>query len=337
MGVSMIQRNITNNLIPYHHDLEKLRNKRLFITGATGFFGKWLLHSIIAMNEELGLNINVWALSRDPQRFVTKYPCFAKEYIHFISGDIRIKLSLSEPFDYIIHAATPVEVSTTDDEIYSIIVDGTKNILEFAHQSKTSRVLYISSGAVYGKQPPEIEKMPETYKPVPESAYGRGKLEAESWCCASGIDMSIARCYAFIGPYLPLDKHFAIGNFISDVLQNKDIIIKGDGRPFRSYMYAVDLMVWLWIILLEGKNGAAYNVGGDQEVSILQLARLVASCAGDYSGHITVLQKGDDKQLAPRYVPDTTFARTTLGLHETYMLEEAIKSTIEYSKKLRDV
>ena len=117
------------------------------------------------------------------------------------------------------------------------------------------------------------------------TGYGKGKLESERLCIESGIDTVIARCFAFVGPFLPLDIHYAIGNFIRDALEGKDITVTGDGRPYRSYLYAADLMVWLWTILLEGVPGTAYNVGSENAVSIAELAKVISKCVSTNIGY----------------------------------------------------
>jgi nucleoside-diphosphate-sugar epimerase len=104
--------------------------------------------------------------------------------------------------------------------MYSVIVDGTKRVLEFSRQAGVQRILYVSSGAVYGFQPRELSHIPETFQCNPVTVYGKGKMKAEQMCLDSGIETVIARCFAFVGPWLPLDSHFAIGNFIGNCLRN---------------------------------------------------------------------------------------------------------------------
>ena len=260
-----------------------LQNSHIFLTGGTGFLGKWFLHSFIYINETLHLDSTMTVLSRSPEKFLKENPCFSnKNCIKFVQGDVRNFPSQEGYYDYLIHAATPVSVTENSNETYSIIVDGTKHILNFAKQAGVKKILLTSSGAVYGKQPPELSHIPETYLPQPSTAYGRGKLAAERLCLEAPIDTSIARCFAFVGPYLPLDIHYAIGNFILNALNGDTIKINGDGRPYRSYLYTADLMCWLWTILLNGKADEEYNVGSSRKIHIRtcndRLRRLPSCC-----------------------------------------------------------
>ncbi|MEJ7682710.1 MAG: NAD-dependent epimerase/dehydratase family protein [Segetibacter sp.] len=192
--------------------------------------------------------------------------------------------------------------------------------------------LLTSSGAVYGKQPSTVTHIKENegYKidiNKFQSAYAEGKRLAELYCSIYfshyQLPVKIARCFAFVGPYLPLNKHFAIGNFILNTLKGEDIIIKGDGTPYRSYLYAADLTAWLWTILLKGENNTPYNVGSDEDYDLKTIANLFTSI--NPSINVNILSKSDLSKPVERYVPDITFIKQSLGLKVQVDLLEAIK------------
>ena len=147
----------------------------------------------------------------------------------------------------------------------------------------------------------------------------------------AGFEAKIARCFAFVGPYLPLDTHFAIGNFIRDGLNGGPIIVKGDGTPHRSYLYAADLAIWLWTILFNGQSCRPYNVGSDESISISELAHHVAD---QFPAKIAVEIRGtpDHNKSLEQYVPDVSRATNELGLRLTIPLPQSIGKTIKYLK-----
>jgi nucleoside-diphosphate-sugar epimerase len=306
-----------------------LENKRIFLTGGTGFFGKWLLDRF------QGLEAEVVVLSRNPDQFLQQFPMFGNcGNITFVQGDVRDFSFPPGHFDYLIHAATEASVKLDQenpDEMYSVIVDGTRRVLEFSKQAGVKRLLYVSSGAVYGVQPPELSHVPETFSCNPITAYGKGKLKAEQLCFESGIETVIARPFAFVGPWLPLDAHFAIGNFIGNCLRNEPIEIKGDGTPLRSYMYGSDLAEWLLAILLKGRLGEAYNVGSDEAISIADLARLVRSVAGT-DNELRIGQQPVLGAMPASYVPSLKKAQNELNLKSKIDLPNAISSTLKWNR-----
>ena len=307
-------------------------SERIFVTGGTGFFGKSLL---AAWRERPRPESSLTILSRNPERFRREHPEFAVlPQVEWVKGDIRDFPFPAGRFDRIIHAATPASAALERDdpaEMYSIIVDGTRRVLEFARRCGAEKLLLTSSGAVYGVQPPELERIAETFPTAPVTAYGRGKAEAERLCLESGIPAVIARCFAFVGPYLPLDAHFAAGNFIRDALAGRPIVIRGDGRPYRSYLYASDLVKWLWTLLDRGEAGRVYHVGSGRAVSIAELARIAAGLV-EPALPVEVLSP-EGEGLPPRYVPDISRARRELELRVETDLEEALRLTFEFHRK----
>ncbi len=296
------------------------------MTGGTGFFGKSLLRHCL----DLKRNALV-LLSREPRKLVEEFPSLAVDKnIELLRGDVRDFEYPEGDFDYIIHGAATSCRIIPDEEMRSVVMGGTKHVLEFAKCNKRlSNFLFISSGAVYGNK--NNVPLSEDFPCEPENVYGRSKLEAERLCLAAGIPCSIARCFAFIGEYLPLDVHFAVGNFIRDCLNDKAIVIQGDGTPLRTYMYAGDLARWLWSILLRGKNGRAYNVGSDRMISIGELARTVQKVSGTQNQiRISLPPSGRPPQC---YAPDIGRARRELGLEVETSLEDAIRLTLGYHQR----
>ena len=324
---------------------DKVNNSTIFITGATGFFGKCILQNFIIANRELKLNLKIIALSRNPESFILNHPEFNDVNIEYIKGDVRDFEFPQQNIDYIIHAATDVKTHLIIQEplnIFNTIVDGTKRVLDLAKNKKVTSVLYISSGAVYGKQPQTVTHVSEDFKGAPDiygkdTSYGEGKRVAEMLCSIYNkqyqVNTKIARCYSFVGSYLPLDSHFAIGNFIEDVLQNRPIILQGDGSPYRSYLYTADLVIWLLKILFYGKACYPYNVGSDEEINLEDLARLVNTFS-ENNLKIEIMQSKADENPS-YYVPSIKRATDELNLAVYTTLKESIDRTIQfYSDKI---
>ncbi len=318
---------------------EALRNQTIFLTGGTGFFGAWLLESFVWANKKLNLNAKMTVLTRNPDAFARKCPhLFQEPALAFYQGDVLNFSFPDEIFSQVIHAATDASAALNESNpilMFDTVLLGTKRVLEFARHCQAKRFLLVSSGAVYGRQPPEITHLDEEYVGYPRvedsrSAYAVGKFAAEHLCTLYakqyGLDIKIARCFAFVGPHLPLDIHFAIGNFIRDALSGNTIHIGGDGSPYRSYLYAADLAVWLWTILIEGETLRPYNVGSDEGYSIAEIAEWVAK-AFDSMPEVTIAKTPNPHVLPDRYVPGIKRAKEELGLQVGVKLLDAIKAT----------
>ena len=317
---------------------------RIFITGGTGFIGSWLVQVLQRANDTLGSKIEIVVLTRDIERAHNLFPhIFNRSDTKLIAGDISDFILNLGPFDICIHAATDVSKISLDNgqlTLFDSIVNGTRRILDFADAAGVSRFLLLSSGAVYGQQPVDIEKIPETFNGAPpitgkNTAYAHGKRASE-WLLAnhhtasrSDFISTTARIFALIGPGMPLHGSFAAGNFVRDAISGHDIKIQGDGRPLRTYLYISDLCVWLIRILSSGVRGSAYNVGSEYPISIADFAQNVIDTVDTGMGirKQTFIMTPD---LPPRYVPDTNKARTELGLAEHTPLKVALHKTIAW-------
>lgn len=318
-----------------------LRGQRVFITGGTGFVGCWLLEALLWADQELELGLSLTVLSRRPDAFRAKAPHLAAHPgVHLIAGNTNDLGGVEGPFDIVIHAATDVVKPDADPRaVFDDIVNGTRETLALAARCSASRYLLTSSGAVYGRQPAALARLREDYPGAPDtldtgSAYGQAKRVSE-WlvrCHAqrSGLSVGIARCFALIGPYLPLDAQFAVGNFIRDGLRGDPIRVRGDGTAYRSYLYAADMTVWLLTILFDGRAGQAYNLGSEHEISIAELAAQVAGATGSEPA-VAIELAPQPGQAPQRYVPDTDKARTELQLLQYTDLSSAIRKTIDWA------
>jgi nucleoside-diphosphate-sugar epimerase len=319
---------------------EELRGARLFVTGGTGFFGCWLLESLLWATDRLTLDASVVVLTRDAKAFERKAPHLAGHpAVTLHGGDVRTFEFTDGEFSHVIHAATDSSATVDPLITFETIVGGTRRALEFARGARARRFLLTSSGAVYGRQPADLTHVPEDYVGGPDpanalQAYAEGKRAAETLCAVyadARLQPTIARCFAFVGPYLPVDGHFAVGNFIRDALQGGPIRISGDGTPYRSYLYAADLAIWLWTILLRGKSMRPYNVGSEEAISIGELANVIAR---RFTREPTVrtARAPAPGAAAERYVPSTKRTRTDLGVAMTVNLEEALTRTVEWHR-----
>jgi dTDP-glucose 4,6-dehydratase len=321
---------------------DEMRDSQVFVTGGTGFFGCWLLESFAWANDRLGLNATAAVLTRKPEAFRRKAPHLADHpAIRLLAGDVRTFDFPAGDFPFVIHAATEASARQTHEaplEMLDTIVEGTRRVLEFARLHGTRKLLFTSSGAVYGKQPPQITHIAEEYGGGPDladprSVYGEGKRLAELMCSLhaskQAFECKVARCFAFVGPHLPLDIHFAIGNFIRDALGGGPVRVSGDGTPYRSYLYAADLAVWLWTILFRGRSLRPYNVGSERDLTVADLARRVADALSPELT-VEVARQAPPGQAPERYVPSTRRAREELGLREHVDLQEAIRRTARW-------
>jgi nucleoside-diphosphate-sugar epimerase len=324
------------------HLWEEMRNQRIFITGGTGFFGCWLVESFCHINRRLALNARATVLTRSPAAFAAKAPHLTSDpSITLLAGDVRDFAFPDGDFRFVIHGATEASARQAAEaplDMLSTILAGTQRTLEFAASHGTRRFLLTSSGAVYGRQPSDITHLPESYAGAPDpldsaSVYSEGKRASELMCAlfhkTAGIECAIARCWAFCGPYLPLETHFAIGNFIGDVLAGRPINIRGDGTARRSYLYGSDLAIWLWTMLFRAPSLVPFNVGSSNDVSIRELAQAVAAALNP-SIPIHVAQPPSPGSLPARYVPSVDRAKQLLGLEETINLQESISRTANW-------
>jgi dTDP-glucose 4,6-dehydratase len=310
----------------------------LLIIGGTGFFGKSILDSFQRGLLQTWSIDHVIVMARNVEGLKDKAPSLIVGKVTLISADIS-KMDYLPQAEFVIHAAASSVASNYLKSPLmerSNILSGVLNYCKLAkifHQH--SKILYVSSGAVYGTQSPELEMISEGYKfanpdDIPEGKrdYACAKRDAEKVFMgmgSSGLNVSVARCFSFVGPWLPLNQHFAIGNFIADGLAGREIEVLAKHRVYRSYMYADELVEWLMTIAsASNQTCPIWNVGSEESILIDDLAQVVGCNFGlaPTESHYIV-----DK--IDRYVPSTRKIQRELGIVMKMNLITAITKTIE--------
>ena len=318
-----------------------VRGERFFMTGGTGFVGTWLTESLLWANRRLSLGISVVLLTRNPETFRQRSPhMVADPALTLWSGDAQSFDFPEGDFPFVLHLATERCCPPNAKNPVSILdgdIAATRRVLELARTHGTRRLLFTSSGAVYGKQPADLLHIAEDYAGAPlptdvSSVYGQSKRISEFLCSVwsrlYGFDAIVCRLFTFVGPLLPLNAQYAVGNFVRDAIAGGPVRIIGDGTPYRSYLYAADLAIWLWVLLLCGEGSTPYNVGSPHQISIVDLARLVSEVAMP-STEICI--KGRSLPGTPqlRYVPATDRA-ARFGLQAWIPLEDALRRMFDW-------
>lgn len=297
-------------------DLSHLRCAHIFLTGCTGFLGKWIVEALLYADEALSLQMQVTVLTRSAQRVFVEMPHWRKHNsLHLVEGDVSSWDSERvQGITHIIHGANYTNAGQEGWalEHMTTAYEGTRRMLEVAREQQCQALLLLSSGAVYGfcqkaNVAPfvEQERCADDYLQEPH-VYALCKYFEETYTAAYGkkygIRIPIARLFTFIGKYMPLHKRQALSSFINDVQNDRDIVVQGDGTAVRTYMYAADMVVWLLALLVRGEHGTPYNVGSDEPMSIRDLAAKVVEASGKDRG-IHILGEAAEGNAPNEYVP----------------------------------
>lgn len=318
---------------------EGLRGARLLITGATGFFGAWTLSALAKLNDELSLGAQALCLSRDPAAFLARRPDLAAraELSWERVGPGGLPAPRDRRLSHILHMAASADARDYEErpaESFMSIVDGARFAARLSRQTG-AHLHFVSSGAVYGPRRlsdgPCLEEQITRFAPNPLDAaapYANAKRAAESLIACSGSNWSISRPFAFLGPLLPLDLHFAAGNFIRDAVAGRPISLTGDGSPIRSYMHPADLAMWTLALCALGRQGLAVNVGSDEPLSLKELAFRVSEIALSPAPAFGAQASPPDPSA---YWPSTELA-SSLGLRRSLGLLDCVSDAALWAR-----
>jgi dTDP-glucose 4,6-dehydratase len=307
--------------------------RSLLLIGGSGFFGKSFLDAF-----RRGL-LKPWSIdhiivvARGASNLRHDHPPLIKHGVSLVDADVGRAESLPSA-DIILHAA-----STTDARRYAecpqeersnilSAVDNYARIAERLHRGR--RIVFASTGAVYGQQPSDLAELPEdhalgdTHKLIKHKRdYAEAKRMSEERIAAlgaSGANTAVARCFAFLGFYLPRDQHFAIGNFFADGLAGRPVRVHARKAVYRSYMHTDDLVRWLMTIAeAASPDCPIYNVGSDEALTVGEVAALVARRFAVPAEIPPITDAAID-----RYVPSIAHAQAELGLRLSFNTETAI-------------
>jgi len=325
---------------------DTLKNKSILITGATGLIGTFLIDLLMYRNTKYNDNITIYAVGRSKEKALTRF----KEYIDsrfflFIQQNIQNPLELNSSVDYIIHGASnthPIAYATEPINTVLLSVLGTKLILDFASTHHVKRTIFLSTVEVYGENRGDVETFKEDYCGYIDcntlrSGYPEGKRAAESLCQAyikeMNIDIVIARCCRVYGPTMTDNDSKVIAQFIRNAVNNEDIVLKSKGNQLYSYCYVADICYALLVMLINGKNGEAYNISDNNcNLSLLEIATICS----EYTGKNIIFD-------IPSSVESAGYSKATkalmdsaklqkLGWEAKYQLNYGIKRTLDILK-----
>jgi len=315
----------------------------LLVIGGTGFFGKSILDVY-----RRGL-LSRWSIdkviivARRIEQFRYDFKYLLSKKIELVELDIALA-SLLPDADYIIHAAASTDarhyLSGTDEEKKNIL-QGTKNFVRLGIEgfvSKSTKIVYCSSGAVYGQHSFSTEGLDEEIKFSPIESltpskrdYAAAKRDAEyaiQTFANAGYRVGIARCFAFVGTYLPRNQHFAIGNFIENGLSRQPVKVEAKGLVYRSYLYADELVMYLMEIADKASNVCPiYNVGSEHGMEIRDVGKIVA----DYFNVKCKVYNPDISEMncADYYVPNVKKIQSKLNIGSNMSVECALDKTVK--------
>ena len=324
---------------------EKLKNKTVMITGASGMVGSYMLYVLLMLNDEKHYGIKVDAVMRN----VNKLPeeIRNREDVNVVVADVTKDIPDVGDIDYIIHAASPASPLIMQNQPVETIAAntiGTFKTLELAKEKNAEGYLFISSREIYG-QPDEGQEFfyENTYGFVdqlnPRSCYSEGKKAAETMCVCFheeyGLNTKIARLAHTYGPGMSIYDGRVQADFLKNVYHNEDIVLKSEGTAVRTYTYIADAIAGMYRILLDSED-IVYNIGNEAgKVSIRDLAEILVSIYPERGLKLVFdIPEGGTKGTAPYTLGILSSEKLRkLGWNPKYSVKDGFKRTLEYLER----
>lgn len=322
--------------------IDRLAEHRIVVLGGTGFIGTWIAETVAALNDESGARVRVDLFGRSAASWAAAHPHMAaREDVHVKSLDVRSPFELPRDATLVLFAAGVADprVHASDPiRVHETAVHGMAHALAASTRLEPlQRFVNLSSGLVLGGQmqdralrESDIGALDFTrvHNVYPESRRAAENL-VSLYASQYRIPVSTARAFTFLGPYQSLDVTWAANNFIRDALSGNDIRLHGDGATRRSYLYGSDAAAWLLKILVDGRDGAVYNLGGARPVSHAAVAEIVASCTVPTPRLVYKSRPGATGRRHD-FFPDLANVQSMLGLSQAFEIEAAIKRAINW-------
>lgn len=326
---------IASNLSKVTHELQ---NTKIMILGGTGFIGSWLTRSLLFLNREYELGIDLTLSTRDLKSAEAKFSYWGRDSLKFIEMDLAKFNSIPlEGITHVIHGATSstkISGAGNSEQVFNSTVNGVKSIIHSKPFGGSAiKIVHLSSGAVYGRTNSEILKEIEIPTETNSSLtnYAQAKVEAERILCeATSQELVIGanpRLFAFFGPGLVMNEHFAIGNFLADALNKRKIFLSGNPATTRSYLYPTDLVTWILQILINPVN-RPIHVGSENAISMMELAEKVNKLMNNQG-----IKASNPEAEVNHYVPSTKETRKIYSTTESVSLEEGLIRWIKFLEK----
>lgn len=325
-------------------EIEKLKNKTIFVTGANGLIGSFIIDLFMYLNDKYKYGITVVANSRSLDKLKNRFESYMNDkYFKYYIADINNGISYEGHVDYIINCASnthPLQYST--DPIGTIMtnIQGTDSILKFAYNVNATKTLFLSSVEIYGENVNNIDRFKENEMGYIDcnslrAGYNESKRAGEALCQAyienKGIDVSIVRLPRVYGPTVKSDDTKAMSQFINKALAEENIVLKSEGNQFFSYLYVADAVSGILRTLIAGKNGEVYNLGNvESDIRLKDLAKIIANIAGTeviFDLPNETEKKGFSKATVARL--DYSKAEKELQWEPSYSIELGLNHTID--------